>query len=126
MGVHTTISLAIRVTFKTASETWAYVEAATTAGYLMPGMNGVMFDNAGSPPTPANPPWSNTQTELGSTTYLSADTAMFQALHTLLTATYGSNPRWWDGLNTGGGANANRSIYVDELDALGRGQPDGK
>ena len=46
------------------------------------------------------PPWSSTQTELGSTTYLSATTTLFTDLHTLLTNTYGSNPRWWDGMNS--------------------------
>ncbi len=59
-----------------------------------------MFDDGGCPPSVSNPPWSSTQTELGSTTYLSATTTLFSGLHTLLTDTYGSNPRWWDGLNT--------------------------
>lgn len=34
----------------------------------IPRQNGAMFGNAGFPSTPANPPSSNTQTELGSTT----------------------------------------------------------
>ncbi len=88
--------------------TWAYVEAKRVADFIQPGMNGVMFDNAGVWPMAwqSTPVWSNTYTELGSTTYLTADTAMFQALHTLMTSIYGSNPRWWDGLNTGGSRNA--------------------
>jgi hypothetical protein len=80
--------------------TWAIVEAArTSADLAYPSMNGVMFDNAGCSPQLANPTWSNTQTELGSTTYIEATTTLFTAEHSLLTATYGNNPRWWDGVN---------------------------
>jgi len=89
------------INIQNGQNAWAYVEQARTAAALaFSGMNGTVFDDGGCPPTLANPTWSNVDTELGSTTYLSAATTMFQALHTLLTATYGSNPRWWDGMNS--------------------------
>src|ERR1019366_8924443 len=75
-------------------------QARTAAGLAYPGMNGVMFDNVGCSPTIAHPTWSTTQTELGSTSYVSAATTTFQTEHTLLTSTYGSNSRWWDGINS--------------------------
>ena len=102
MEAPTTISLVIRSTCRTVrtlGPMWSRPGRAAVVAFS--GMNGVMFDNAGCPPqhTPSFAR-STTQTELGSTTYLSATTTMFQTLHTLLTATYGSNPRWWDGMNS--------------------------
>ena len=90
------------INFQNGQNTWAYVEAARTATAVeaYAGVNGVMFDDGGCAPYLANPPWSSTQTELGSTTYLSGATTLFTDLHTLLTNTYGSNPRWWDGMNS--------------------------
>ena len=98
----TTISTAIQSISKTVRTLGAYVEAARTAKAVevYAGVNGVMFDDAGCEPYLANPPWSSTQTELGTTTYLSATTTLFTDLHILLTNTYGSNPRWWDGMNS--------------------------
>src|SRR5271157_5129295 len=91
------------INIQNGQNTWADVEMARTAAALgFSGMNGVMFDDGGCAPQLANPTWSNTQTELGETTYSSAATTLFTAEHTLLTVTYGSNPRWWDGLNACG------------------------
>jgi hypothetical protein len=91
------------INIQNGQNTWAYVEKARTVVALgSPGMNGVMFDNGGCSPYLLNPPWSNKQTELGATTYLSAATTLFTTEHKLLTVTYGSNPKWWDGLNACG------------------------
>src|SRR5208283_4344523 len=54
---------------QSSQNTWAYVLAGETAGALLTGENGVMFDDAGSAPSLTNPTWSNTQTELNTTSY---------------------------------------------------------
>jgi len=82
--------------------TWAYVEqtkvAAALARMNYSGMNGVMFDNGGNTPN-QSPSFNSANSDLGSTTYPNGLLAMYPALHTLLTETYGASPRWWDGLN---------------------------
>jgi hypothetical protein len=88
------------INVQNSQNTWAYVEKARTAVVVgSSGMNGVMFDDGGCPPQ-HTPSFASTSSDLGSTSYVSATTTMFQTLHKLLTATYGSNPRWWDGMNS--------------------------
>jgi hypothetical protein len=85
---------------QSSQNTWAYVEKARTAAALgYSGQNGVMFDNGGYSPQNGISTWAESQTDLGATTFIAAETTMYTALHSLLTATYGSNPRWWDGMN---------------------------
>ena len=91
------------INIQNGQNTWAYIEKVRTAAALGSyEMDGVMFDDGGCSPYVLKPSWSNTQTELGATTYLSAATTLFTAEHALLAGTYGSNPKWWDGLNACG------------------------
>jgi hypothetical protein len=82
--------------------TWAYVEQARTTATLATlytGMNGVMFDNGGSTPS-QTPAFNASNTDLGSSNLVAAVSTMFAALHTLLTAQYGTSPKFWDGVNS--------------------------